>query len=60
MITAQAVLPIYLLAQLALGLIWICKLGNPNLLMLIRYWTQAALLCGTDKVLRQELGLEGT
>ena len=56
MITAQAALPTHLPAQLAVVLIWICKLGNPNLLMRIRYWTQAALLCGIDKVLSQELG----
>lgn len=50
MITAQAALPTHLPAGLAEGWIWICKLGNPNLLMLTRYWTQAALLCAIDKV----------
>lgn len=61
MITAHAALPTHPPAWLAVGLIWICKLANPNLLMLIRYIrTQAALLCSIDKVLRAELGLRVT
>ena len=38
-------------AELAVGLVWICKLGNSNLLVPIRCGTNAVLLCSIDKVL---------